>query len=214
MNQSWFILSLILAGYLFFCRCGQKLFGLTARIQDGDDDDGNDSFPVPLPPVLQHSKAMGKVKTPKRPGAASGPYDRKASSKGSANTNIFKFDKDFGQHILKNPGISDAIVEKAYLKPTDVVLEVGPGTGNSTNAAQPQILPPPDLALLSLTCPTKNSHGPCLGKSEEGDSWYGSEMFPWRNPKAYPNPPNSRTRPANGRRSYKASPGHTASQEA
>jgi len=26
---------------------------------------------------------------------------------------------------------SDAIVEKAYLKPTDVVLEVGPGTGNS-----------------------------------------------------------------------------------
>ncbi|KAK3897497.1 S-adenosyl-L-methionine-dependent methyltransferase [Staphylotrichum tortipilum] len=68
-------------------------------------------------------------------GGGSGPYDRKASSKGgsgSANTNIFRFDKDFGQHILKNPGISDAIVEKAYLKPTDVVVEVGPGTGNIT----------------------------------------------------------------------------------
>ncbi|KAK5660065.1 hypothetical protein OQA88_13534 [Cercophora sp. LCS_1] len=74
---------------------------------------------------------MGKAKTPKRAGTASGPYDRKPSSK-ATNTNIFKFDKDFGQHILKNPGISDAIVEKAYLKPTDVVLEVGPGTGNIT----------------------------------------------------------------------------------
>jgi hypothetical protein len=74
---------------------------------------------------------MGKVKTPRRAGASSGPYDRKPASKAAANTNIFKFDKDFGQHILKNPGISDAIVEKAYLKPTDVVVEVGPGTGNS-----------------------------------------------------------------------------------
>jgi len=143
-------------GVPFFCRCGQKLFGLTARIQDDGGNDGDDSFPVP-PLALQHSKAMGKVKTPKRPGAASGPYDRKASSKGSANTNIFKFDKDFGQHILKNPGISDAIVEKAYLKPTDVVLEVGPGTGNSTNAAQPQSQLPPDLTLLSLTCHTQQS---------------------------------------------------------
>ncbi|KAK3681403.1 S-adenosyl-L-methionine-dependent methyltransferase [Podospora appendiculata] len=83
---------------------------------------------------------MGKASTPKRGGAASsGPYDRKSSNKSAgsgssaaANTNIFRFDKDYGQHILKNPGISDAIVEKAYLKPTDVVLEVGPGTGNIT----------------------------------------------------------------------------------
>ncbi|KAK3365707.1 S-adenosyl-L-methionine-dependent methyltransferase [Lasiosphaeria ovina] len=75
---------------------------------------------------------MAKVKTPKRAGAStSGPYERKAA-KPAANSNIFRFDKDFGQHILKNPGISDAIVEKASLKPTDVVLEVGPGTGNIT----------------------------------------------------------------------------------
>ncbi|KAK3985928.1 putative Dimethyladenosine transferase [Cladorrhinum sp. PSN332] len=72
-------------------------------------------------------------------GGASGPYDRKGGGGGGGgaaaapkNTNIFKFDKDFGQHILKNPGISDAIVDKAYLKPTDVVVEVGPGTGNIT----------------------------------------------------------------------------------
>ncbi|KAK4249105.1 S-adenosyl-L-methionine-dependent methyltransferase [Corynascus novoguineensis] len=75
---------------------------------------------------------MPKAAKQKRAGAGSGPYDRKASKGGSANTNIFRFDKDFGQHILKNPGISDAIVEKAFLKPTDVVVEVGPGTGNIT----------------------------------------------------------------------------------
>lgn len=38
----------------------------------------------------------------------------------------------FGQHILKNPQISEEIVETANVKPTDTVLEVGPGTGNLT----------------------------------------------------------------------------------
>ncbi|KAL2133016.1 hypothetical protein VTI74DRAFT_3022 [Chaetomium olivicolor] len=75
---------------------------------------------------------MPKAAKQKRAGAGSGPYDRKSSKGSSASTNIFRFDKDFGQHILKNPGISDAIVEKAFLKPTDVVVEVGPGTGNIT----------------------------------------------------------------------------------
>ena len=37
-----------------------------------------------------------------------------------------------GRPVLKNPGIADAIVQKADLKPTDTVLEVGPGTGNLT----------------------------------------------------------------------------------
>ncbi|KAI0016511.1 S-adenosyl-L-methionine-dependent methyltransferase [Xylariomycetidae sp. FL0641] len=73
---------------------------------------------------------MGKAKSAKRGGANSGPYER--PSKHPAANNVFKFNKDFGQHILKNPGIAEAIVAKAYLKPTDVVLEVGPGTGNLT----------------------------------------------------------------------------------
>jgi len=34
--------------------------------------------------------------------------------------------------LLKNPLIIDSIVEKAKLKSTDVVLEIGPGTGNMT----------------------------------------------------------------------------------
>jgi 18S rRNA (adenine1779-N6/adenine1780-N6)-dimethyltransferase len=41
-------------------------------------------------------------------------------------------DKNFGQNFLKNPLIVTSIVEKAQLRPTDVVLEIGPGTGNMT----------------------------------------------------------------------------------
>ncbi|KAL2726653.1 putative dimethyladenosine transferase [Vespula squamosa] len=43
-----------------------------------------------------------------------------------------QFNKDFGQHILKNPLIIQNMVEKAAIRPTDIVLEVGPGTGNMT----------------------------------------------------------------------------------
>ncbi|KAI7829987.1 dimethyladenosine transferase [Kickxella alabastrina] len=42
------------------------------------------------------------------------------------------FNKDLGQHILINPLVSQGIVDKARLKQTDTVLEVGPGTGNLT----------------------------------------------------------------------------------
>ncbi|KAL8303302.1 hypothetical protein RB597_005124 [Gaeumannomyces tritici] len=79
---------------------------------------------------------MGKAKTPRRAGAASSsPYDRHTKPGGGggsapAKNNVFKFKKDYGQHILKNPGIAEEIVKKAFLRPTDTVLEVGPGTGN------------------------------------------------------------------------------------
>lgn len=42
------------------------------------------------------------------------------------------FNKDFGQHILKNPMIITSMIEKSGLRPTDVALEIGPGTGNMT----------------------------------------------------------------------------------
>ncbi|KAJ1977387.1 Dimethyladenosine transferase [Dimargaris xerosporica] len=42
------------------------------------------------------------------------------------------FNKDLGQHILKNPLVVNGIVDKAGIKPSDTVLEVGPGTGNLT----------------------------------------------------------------------------------
>lgn len=60
------------------------------------------------------------------------------------------FNKEFGQHILKNPLIITSMVEKVFrfaffffffmnlflnqaaVRPTDVVVEIGPGTGNLT----------------------------------------------------------------------------------
>ncbi|PAV15594.1 rRNA adenine dimethylase [Pyrrhoderma noxium] len=64
------------------------------------------------------------------------PSVKKESSKGSEDSNavrnpIFNTER-FGQHILKNPLVAQAIVDKANLRPTDKVLEVGPGTGNLT----------------------------------------------------------------------------------
>ncbi|KAG1465607.1 hypothetical protein G6F56_004852 [Rhizopus delemar] len=42
------------------------------------------------------------------------------------------FNKDLGQHILKNPLVAQGIVDKANLVGSDTVLEIGPGTGNLT----------------------------------------------------------------------------------
>ena len=42
------------------------------------------------------------------------------------------FNKSFGQHILINSHIITEMVNKSGIKPTDVVLEIGPGTGNLT----------------------------------------------------------------------------------
>ncbi|KAE9378069.1 rRNA adenine dimethylase [Stipitochalara longipes BDJ] len=73
---------------------------------------------------------MGKLKSNKRNSAAtsSSPYSKAQTT----TNNVFKFNTNVGQHILKNPGVAEAIVAKANLKPSDVVLEVGPGTGNLT----------------------------------------------------------------------------------
>ncbi|KAI4233190.1 MAG: hypothetical protein LQ352_008273, partial [Teloschistes flavicans] len=64
---------------------------------------------------------MPKAMKQKRNGAANGnPY---TSSKPTKSSNpIFKMNTDLGQHVLKNPGVAQAII----------VLEVGPGSGNLT----------------------------------------------------------------------------------
>lgn len=40
--------------------------------------------------------------------------------------------KKHGQHLLKNPGILDKIIYAAKIKSSDIVLEIGCGTGNLT----------------------------------------------------------------------------------
>ena len=73
---------------------------------------------------------MPKAGGHNRASSAASPYSKPAS-KASSNA-IFKMNTDLGQHILKNPGVAQAIVDKADLKQSDIVLEVGPGSGNLT----------------------------------------------------------------------------------
>ncbi|KAK5001848.1 Dimethyladenosine transferase, partial [Cryomyces antarcticus] len=46
------------------------------------------------------------------------PYAAAASKRKGSN-NVFKMNTDLGQHILKNPGVAQAIVDKAALKQSD-----------------------------------------------------------------------------------------------
>ena len=62
---------------------------------------------------------MGKAKLARKSSGKGKPYDPSVARVKPAN-NIFKLNKDIGQHILKNPGIAQAIVEKASLKQSDV----------------------------------------------------------------------------------------------
>ena len=63
---------------------------------------------------------MPKIRPKKHNGAAqSSPYTQ-AAAKTTAANNIFKMNTDMGQHVLKNPGVAQAIVDKADLKQSDV----------------------------------------------------------------------------------------------
>lgn len=66
--------------------------------------------------------------------AASQPYgkrnDRTVTT--ASNTNLITPNTQMGQHFLKNPAVIAAIIQKAGVKSTDTVLEIGPGTGNMT----------------------------------------------------------------------------------
>ena len=61
-------------------------------------------------------KAAGK----KRNGAAkSSPYAQAVVNTKAANS-VFKMNTDIGQHVLKNPGVAQAIVDKGDLRKSDV----------------------------------------------------------------------------------------------
>ena len=74
--------------------------------------------------------------------AAAKPYgnsknnNRNSGSAGNSTTNggmnLIAPNTSIGQHFLKNPAVVTSIINKSGIKPTDVVLEIGPGTGNMT----------------------------------------------------------------------------------
>nr|ACO10705.1 Probable dimethyladenosine transferase [Caligus rogercresseyi] len=71
---------------------------------------------------------MGKIKSSKRNGSSSSSK----TSEAAGGRQGLQFNTTLGQHILKNPAIVDSIIDKSGLRPTDTVLEIGPGTGNLT----------------------------------------------------------------------------------
>ena len=61
---------------------------------------------------------MPKITKQKRNGASQRkPY---ANPQPKASNKIFKMNTNIGQHVLKNPGVAQAIVDKADLKQSDV----------------------------------------------------------------------------------------------
>ena len=75
---------------------------------------------------------MGKVKAMKKSRQRPGTNDGATNGGVTKNRQAMVFNTGLGQHILKNPLVVQGLVEKAALRSTDTVLEIGPGTGNMT----------------------------------------------------------------------------------
>ncbi|CAL8102826.1 unnamed protein product [Calicophoron daubneyi] len=60
------------------------------------------------------------------------PRSKEKGDNLEVRTGGIRFQKSKGQHILKNPLIVNTMIEKAGVKNTDAVLEIGAGTGNLT----------------------------------------------------------------------------------
>lgn len=74
----------------------------------------------------------GKSKSKGAGAGAAGCAGTAGAAGGESGRSAIVFNKEFGQHILKNPLVSQAIVDKAAIQSTDTVVEIGPGTGNLT----------------------------------------------------------------------------------
>lgn len=80
---------------------------------------------------------MGKVSAKKPVRTGDGRIQK---TKGQLHKQSMRLEHSrYGQHLLKNPAIVDGMVERAALKNTDTVLEVGPGTGNLTIKILPKV---------------------------------------------------------------------------
>lgn len=99
---------------------------------------------IPKRVVLNCTRPMAlRAVRSRQQAAAVGPYVRPAvvaagrpittgSTNRCSNTATFPLQKKFGQHLLKNPGILEKLLAAANITSSDVVLEIGPGTGNLT----------------------------------------------------------------------------------
>lgn len=78
-----------------------------------------------LPLFRLSGRQLSRAKMPKAPSkkrnsaSQASPYAQAAAKIKAAN-NVFRMNTDIGQHVLKNPGVAQAIVDKADLKQSDV----------------------------------------------------------------------------------------------
>lgn len=82
----------------------------------------------PYSTVATRGISTGLSSSSKRPASATSSL----RSTVPAGTNLVAPNTGLGQHFLKNPAVITSIIQKAAVQPTDVVLEIGPGTGNMT----------------------------------------------------------------------------------
>ena len=91
-----------------------------------------------MPKVVGKKNRRSRESTLQPYSASSSSYQHQhnskqnAASSSGAASNLIAPNTSLGQHFLKNPAVVTSIVAKAALKSTDVVLEIGPGTGNVT----------------------------------------------------------------------------------
>ena len=76
--------------------------------------------------VTSSNNIIAKPEPPSSHGKSSG------GGGGEYGRTLLAPDTSIGQHFLKNPAVVDSIVAKSNLRPSDICLEIGPGTGNLT----------------------------------------------------------------------------------
>ncbi|XP_043708156.1 ribosomal RNA small subunit methyltransferase, mitochondrial [Telopea speciosissima] len=81
---------------------------------------------------------------------------RRNSKDGQEDHHHLHLHKSRGQHILTNPRVLDSIVRKADIRPSDTILEIGPGTGNLTlkllEAAHKVVAIEIDKRMIDILC--------------------------------------------------------------
>ncbi|RVX16801.1 Ribosomal RNA small subunit methyltransferase, mitochondrial [Vitis vinifera] len=97
-----------------------------------------------------------------KPGRRYVPRNDDVQKKDNGEKRMFLY-KSWGQHILTNPRVLDTIVRKSNIKPTDTVLEIGPGTGNLTlrllQAAQRVVAVELDARMVEILRKRVAEHG-------------------------------------------------------
>jgi 18S rRNA (adenine1779-N6/adenine1780-N6)-dimethyltransferase len=84
-------------------------------------------------PARAGDGARGKAGSkPGKAASSAAASSSSSSSSASGSRNLISANKALGQNFLKNPAIVQGIVDRAAIRSTDVVLEIGPGTGNLT----------------------------------------------------------------------------------